>query len=262
MAFATLCFLGVQGTATIPEFEKLDDILKKVKDEDKQRVRDLIRVKDNILKLESEMKNTSNMTKEVEAFDFNLNVLRNSAASVKENLQTLGYRQKRRVRPELEVNTNDWYLARLARIEETCETLNSEKDSLRERLTDIDENFLTELAGLISRFKRIETDAAGFNPSQKRASAEGFASLNRLRQDDVTLGDLTNIIRPALLKMEARLEKVNSTKLAVEAAITGFDERSGEYESALKSMGTELEGMENIVKEEKTRRAPASSTQG
>ena len=32
-----------------------------------------------------------------------------------------------------------------------------------------------------------------------------------------------------------------------------FDERSGEYESALKSIGTELEGVENIVEHEKTR---------
>lgn len=261
MAFATLCFLGVQGTATYLEFEKLDEILKKVEEEDKQRVRDLILVKDNILNLESEMKNASKLAKEVDAFDNNLNDLRTNVASLKTTLENLGYRQKRRVRPELEVNTNDWYLEWLAGTKEKYEILDSEKDSLVERLTDINEKFLSKFATLIGTYRRIDKIVAGFNPSQKRASAEGSASLNRLRQDDVTIGDLTNIIRPAILKMNSTLDKVNSTKLEVEAAITGFDERSGEYESALKSMDTELEGMENIVQEEKTRRAPASSTQ-
>jgi len=281
MAFATLCFLCVQGTATYLEFEKLDEILKKVKEEDKQRVRDLILVKDNILNLESGMKNASKMAKEVDAFDNNLNDLRTNIASVKTTLENLGYRQKRRVKPEDEVNANDWYLEWLARTKENYEILDSEKDSLIERLTDINEKFLSKLATLIGTYRRIDKIVAGFNPSQKRASAEGSASLNRLRQDDVTPGamdgcggawhyqvdglwkrnppDLTNIIRNSILKMDAIIDDETMTKIVVEAALTDFDERSGEYESALKSIGTELEGVENIVEHEKTRRgAPAT----
>jgi len=259
MAFATLCFLCVQGTATYLEFEKLDEILKKVKEEDKQRVRDLILVKDNILNLESGMKNASKMAKELDAFDNNLNDLRTNIASVKTTLENLGYRQKRRVKPEDEVNANDWYLEWLARTKENYEILDSEKDSLIERLTDINEKFLSKLATLIGTYRRIDKIVAGFNPSQKRASAEGSASLNSLRQDDVTPGDLTNIIRNSILKMDAIIDDETMTKIVVEAALTDFDERSGEYESALKSIGTELEGVENIVEHEKTRRgAPAT----
>jgi len=258
MAFATLCFLSVQGTETYLEFEKLGDIYKKVEDEDKPRVQDLIRVSVDILKLEFDLKNASALGKEMEAFDNNLNELRTNIASVKTQLENLGYRQKRTAVWEQWIDDKDWYLTRLNSAEEKYKILNSEMDSLKERQTDISDEFLSELARLSKRFDKIKTDVEGFNPSQKRASAESSASLNGLRQATVKIGDLTSITYNAIVKMEDILTTANSTMGEVKAAITGFDEKRGEYESALKSIATELEGMENIVNDEKSRRAPST----